>query len=464
MDWKFLHTPIPRCLLAAGMVGLAATCGGGGGGTATPPADTQPTNVLLVMLDDFGIDMFAPYGAHPTPPPTPNLAALAAEGMLFEYFYSAPSCSPTRAAVLTGRLGFRHGIGKPIDQWLPEHALALDERTLAEVLDAGIAGGVTSAAIGKWHLGSEAIGGASHPNLQGFDWFEGTLGNFMFGNTYFSHEKVTNGVRDPSTVYATSEQVDDALAQITTMPEPWFMYLGFNAPHTPLHAPPSNLHSAELSGVPGDTANAHYRAMVEALDRELGRLLDGIPPEIRAHTTILVLGDNGTPQQVMTPPSVPGNSKGTVFEGGVRVPLIVAGKHVAAPGTRCSALVQAVDLFPTVVELMGADLALGLGDSRPIDGVSLAPYLANPTRAPLREYVVVNRFSPNGFDPYESYGAMIRDTRWKLVRRDGQPDALYDMQGLVLEGANLNDGDMTTEEAAQLARLQAALSSAIPGQ
>jgi arylsulfatase A-like enzyme len=126
--------------------------------------------------------------------------------------------------------------------------------------------------------------------------------------------------------------------------------------------------------------------------------------------------------------------------------------------------VQAVDLFPTVVELMGADLALGLGDSRPIDGVSLAPYLANPTRAPLREYVVVNRFSPNGFDPYESYGAMIRDTRWKLVRRDGQPDALYDMQGLVLEGANLNDGDMTTEEAAQLARLQAALSSAIPGQ
>ena len=451
-----------RSLAISIAAALALTCGGGDGGTVEPPVETQPTNVLLVLADDFGIDMFQPYGVHPTPALTPNLDALVSEGVLFEYFYSLPSCSPTRAAVLTGRMPFRCGIGKPIDQWLPEHALALEERTLAEVLKDGSPTSVATSAIGKWHLGSESVGGASHANLQGFDWFEGTLGNLMFGSTYFGHEKVTNGVVEPSRTYVTSEQVDDALERIAAMPQPWFLYLGFNAPHTPLHAPPANLHTQQLSGVPADTPNDHYRAMLEAMDRELGRLLAGIPEEIRANTTVVFLGDNGTPANVMVAPSIPGNSKGSVYEGGVRVPLVVAGKHVDAPGTRCGALVQAVDLFPTVVELMGANLAQGVGDSRPIDGVSIVPYLSDPTRASLREYAVSERFSPNGFDAYTSYGAMVRDARWKLVRRDGQPDALFDMQGVVLEGDNLNDGDMTPEESAAFARLQAALSSAIP--
>lgn len=458
-----------RLLFAASVVAVTLTCGGGGGGTVEPPVETQPTNVLLILADDLGVDMFSPYGVHPSPAPTPNLDALAAEGMLFEYFYSLPSCSPTRAAVLTGRMPFRYGIGKPIDQWLTEHALPLEERTLAEALKDGSPATIATSAIGKWHLGSESFGGASHANLQGFDWFEGTLGNLMFGSTYFGHQKVTNGVVDASRTYVTSEQVDDALARISAMPEPWFLYLGFNAPHTPLHAPPAALHSQSLAGIPADSPNAHYHAMVEAMDHELGRLLAGIPAAVRANTTIVFLGDNGTPSQVMVPPSIPGNSKGSVYEGGVRVPLIVAGKHVDAPGSRCRSLVQAVDLFPTVLELMGADLAKGVGDGRAIDGVSIVPYLSDPERPALRQYAVAERFSPNGFGEYTSYGAMVRDARWKLVRRDGQPDALFDMldaqgQPIVLEGTNLNDGDMTAEESAAFARLQAALSSAIEGQ
>ncbi|MBM3992035.1 MAG: hypothetical protein FJ298_13645 [Planctomycetes bacterium] len=329
-----------QSLLVSSAVALTLTCGGGGG-TVGPPVGTQPTNVLLIVADDFGVDMFSPYGAHPSSAPTPNLTALAAEGMLFEYFYSLPSCSPTRASVLTGRMPFRHGIGKPIDQWLPEHALQLDERTLPEVLKDGSATSIATSAVGKWHLGSEAEGGASHPNLQGVDWFAGTLGNLVFGSTYFDYSKVTNGGTSASRTYVTTEQVDDALARIEAMPEPWFLYLGFNAPHTPLHAPPASLHTQQLSGLPADTPNAHYHAMVEAMDRELGRLLAGIPASVRANTTIVFLGDNGTPGNVMAAPSMPGNSKGSVYEGGVRVPLIVAGKHVDAPGTRCAALVQA---------------------------------------------------------------------------------------------------------------------------
>ncbi len=452
---------------------VALTCGGGGGGGSVgPPAETQPTNVLLILADDLGVDMFGPYGVHPSPPPTPNLDALAAEGMLFEYFYSLPSCSPTRAAILTGRMPFRHGIGKPIDQWTAEHALALEERTLAEVLKDGSAASVSTSAIGKWHLGSESVGGASHANLQGFDWFEGTLGNLMFGSNYFGYQKVTNGVTEASRTYVTSEQVDDALERISVMPEPWFLYLGFNAPHSPLHAPPSNFHSQSISGVPEDTPNDHHRAMVEALDRELGRLLAGIPESVRANTTILFLGDNGTPANVMVAPSIPGNSKGSVYEGGVRVPFVVAGKHVEVPGSRCPSLVQAVDLFPTVLELMGTDLAKGVGDNRPIDGISIVPYLSDPARAPLRQYAASERFSPNGFGEYTSYGAMVRDTRWKLVRRAGQPDALFDMldsrgNPIAFEDpatGNLNDGDLSAEESAALASLQAALSDALDGQ
>ena len=116
-----------RLLFAASVVAVTLTCGGGGGGSVEPPVETQPTNVLLILADDLGVDMFSPYDVHPSPAPTPNLDALAAEGMLFEYFYSLPSCSPTRAAVLTGRMPFRYGIGKPIDQWLAEHALPLED-------------------------------------------------------------------------------------------------------------------------------------------------------------------------------------------------------------------------------------------------------------------------------------------------------------------------------------------------
>ena len=109
-------------------------CGGSasGGGEAR-----QPSNVLLVIADDVGVDMLAAYGVHPDAPPTPTLDALIADGVLFERAYTPPSCSPTRAAILTGRRSFRTGIGKPIDEWLPEFALQLDERTLPEVLTDG---------------------------------------------------------------------------------------------------------------------------------------------------------------------------------------------------------------------------------------------------------------------------------------------------------------------------------------
>ncbi|MCY3001673.1 MAG: sulfatase-like hydrolase/transferase [Planctomycetota bacterium] len=452
---------LERWKLALALGGLTAALGSCGAGTAGAVDAREPSNVLLVVADDVGVDMLAAYGVHPNAPPTPNLDALIADGVLFERAYTPPTCSPTRSAILTGRLSFRTGLGQPIDEWLPEFALQLDERTLPEVLKAGSATPIATSAIGKWHLGSVAVGDVDHPNLQGFDWFEGPFGNLFLNQDYFDYAKILNGVRVQSQVYATTDQVDDAIARVQAMPEPWFLYVGFSAAHTPLHAPPQNLHTYTLSGDPDASRFEHYCAMVQAMDTELGRLLAAIPPDVRARTTVVFIGDNGSPNQVVTPPSIPSQSKGSLYEGGVRVPLLIAGRDAVAKGARCSALVQSVDLFPTVIELMEADLEQGVGDNRPIDGRSITRYLSQPLAPSQRTFAVAEKFEPNGFGPYTSTGAMVRDARWKLIRRSGLPDALFDLQGLDREGVDLNDGSLTAEESAALARLQVWLDQTI---
>ena len=166
-----------------------------------------------------------------------------------------------------------------------------------------------------------------------------------------------------------------------------------------------------MAGDPEATPNAHYCATVQALDSELGRLLAALSPQVRANTTIIFVGDNGTPNEAMVPPSVAGKGKGTLFEGGVNVPLIVSGKGVSTGSNVCDALVEAVDLFPTVADLFGVDYRVGVGDNRPIDGLSLESYFSAPSAPSLRTTVFAQKFSPNGASPYLSEGWMIRDQR-----------------------------------------------------
>lgn len=435
---------------------LSAGCSGGGGSQSSP---VPPTNVLVVVLDDWGADMFAPSGAHPGAPPLPNLEALASQGVYFARAYAAPTCSPTRAQILTGRYGFRVGLGEPVQNWQSVPALEFAEVTLPEVFDNAAPARIATSAVGKWHLGSLSTGDADSPTLQGFDWFAGTLGNLFFNERFDNYSKVTNGVAQQSTTYATTEQVDDALARMAVMPQPWFLYLAFNAPHQPFHAPPAHLHSYALSGDPDVTANLHYKAALQAIDTELGRLLAAMPTSVRANTTILVVGDNGTPNEAVTPPADPGRNKGSLYEGGVSVPLIVAGKHVVQPGRTVDALTHAVDLFPTIAELFEVDYRAGIGDNRPVDGVSFASLLRDPAAPPVRHDVFHERFSPNGPGPYTSHGWMVRDARWKLIRRVGQADLFFDLLGLVREGAPLDLGALDVEQQAAYAALDARLAA-----
>ncbi len=366
-------------------------------GPALEPQQPFRPNVLLVVADDMGTDVVGAYAEGGDLPATPRMDALADEGVLFRNAWAAPNCSPSRAMLLTGRHGFRTGIGTVVDQKLQLgqtlSGLPLAEITLPEMLSAGTRGAYRSGLIGKWHLGADALlGGMLAPNLAGFDHFAGGLTNFETPETYFGWTRIVNGEEGPSHQYATSAAVNDALEFIDTSAEPWFCQVSFHAPHFPFHDPPAALHNQDLST---PSAVRQYRAMIEALDTELGRLLDALPEPVRARTTVLVIGDNGTPGNVIVAPQDPAKGKGTLFEGGVRVPLIASGWGVSSPGRESNELVSAVDLFPTIAGLAGVDLGDVMGTTT-LDGVDLGPVLADPVAAGDRSHLFAEIFNPTG--------------------------------------------------------------------
>jgi arylsulfatase A-like enzyme len=367
---------------------------------AVPPAFAGSTegNVLILIADDLGVDWLGMYGLAADPPSTPHLDALAASGIRFHNAWANPLCSPTRAAIQTGRYGFRTGVGNLVDT---AYALPLAELTLPEALELGTDGATAHALFGKWHLGNLAVGGELAPNLAGWGHFAGTAAAAGLpgpGEDYFHYTKVVDGSSTVVDGYLTSDLVDDALAWIgaaDAADEPWLAVAAFQAVHAPIHAPPPELHGVDLSaaGPPESDPVPYFRAMVEALDTEIGRLLEGVDLQ---RTTVIFLGDNGTSPQVVVPPFDPARAKNTVYEGGVHVPLFVAGAAVEVPGTTCDGLVHAVDLFATALELAGVDLAAVLPPDLALDSVSFAPYLADPALPSLRSTLFTEVFKPNG--------------------------------------------------------------------
>ncbi len=455
----------PNCLrsaaalaCAAGFASLAAAAQNSFEGGVVPP---KPGNMLFIVADDVGVDMVGQFGGHPAAAPTPNIDQLCANGVAFVNAYTDPICSPTRAAIMTGRYSVRSLIGRPIHEWQTAWSLPLNATTLPKVLAQHSAWPVAMSAIGKWHLGTVNNGAELHPNLSGFPYFAGILGNFSFSTDYYHWNKVVNGVSSVSTVYATTAQVDDAIARIGAMPEPWFLYLSFSAAHIPFHAPPSHLHSYNLSGAPEQTPAEHYRAAVEAMDTEIGRLMQSMSTAMRDRTTVVFMGDNGSAAQAVLPPNQPGQAKGTLYDGGVRVPLAISGYGVKHPGSRCYAMVQSVDLFPTVLEHFGVEIEEA--GTPALDGLSLAPYLERPWAASQRSWVYAQRFEPNGPPPYTSAGFMARDSRWKLIDRGAAAGSLFfDLaSGPNAESVNLLDNPLTPEQAEALLRLQRNLQSVL---
>jgi arylsulfatase A-like enzyme len=462
-----------------------------------PRSDERP-NIVLIVLDDVGLDKLGAYcsvAPELRPPCTPNIDALARSGLLFRQAYASPLCSPTRAQILTGNYGFRTGVGGLVDFAGGEPGLsAARARTLPEVL-----AGYDSSLVGKWHIADPRIDGLQHPLESGFRYFAGSMFNLSvppvdFGGGAldcrregraegdYSHWVKTcdpsgSGVLEQtcSRTYATSDTTDEAIARVRAMRSPWFLEVAYHAAHRPFHAPPPEL-------VPSGACDFQYGrlerrtmpedadAMVEVLDRELGRLLSAIRArDPRAY--VLLVSDNGTDEAAVDEDALGcfdrAHSKGTVYQAGIRVPLIVAGPDVV-PGT-CDALVSAVDLFATVVELARAGAPAAASPCT--DSISLVPYLRGG-REPLRETVYTELFRPN-FVPAEGplrftpdrHTRVILNRRFKLIRftdEDGRvEERLYDLEEDPCEERDLapgfgiaDPGKLTPLQAANLLALQ----------
>jgi len=453
--------------VVAAVLGLAG-CGGddpvGAGRLSGTPLGG---NILLLIADDLGTDKVGAYGEHPNRPATPNIDGLAAQGILFRNAYAYSTCSPTRASMLTGRWGRRMGVGKRFNVAKSTFELPLQALSLPELLDRSEFFDYDHSLVGKWHLASySGPSGYDHPGLTGFNWYAGSFANieaaFHLGGvqpTYDHWEKVTNGKPASTDTYATTDTVDDAIGRIGTMASPWLLWVAFNAPHTPLHVPPPDLH-----GNPGLTEDDpevdRYHAMVEAMDSEIGRLLASMDSATLARTTIIFVGDNGTPGTAILPPLSQKHCKGTLYEGGVNVPLIVVSPIVGSPGSESAALVHTADIFSTVADLVGVPLAAlesPDGARLQIDGVSLLPHLIDPDTPSSREFIYLEQFGPSGPPPYRDDRRALRDARYKFIRqRDGQEE-FFDLQGRFDDGPNLLTGTLDEQQSAALARLSAEL-------
>ena len=353
------------------------------------------SNVLLIVADDMGVDQLSSYAEGADPALTPNLDALAASGVLFRNAWSCPSCSPTRSTIMTGRYGRRTGIGFIINADLSEYSLQDQEITLPEMLDAGTNNAWEHGFLGKWHLSNQATAGDNAPNLAGWGHFAGTPTNLRPPETYYNWRKVTNGASQMVTDYATTTTVDDAISFIGGASGSWLCFVSFHAPHSPFHEPPAALHSVDLTGVtPRQNAQPFYKAMIEAMDAEIGRLLGSMTQQTLDDTMVIFVGDNGTPGLPVLPPFDPNRSKGRLYEGGINVPFIVSGAGVVSGGRESAALVHTVDLFNTVADVAGVDLATTYPGVE-FDGESLVPILDDPAASFGRPYAYSERFAPN---------------------------------------------------------------------
>ena len=358
-------------------------------------AAPQP-NIILMLADDLG---WGDVGYHGSRIKTPNIDALAARGVQLDQFYVQPVCSPTRGALMTGRYPLRLGLQCGVVRPWANHGLPLDEQTLPAGLRSA---GYTTAIVGKWHLGHATR--AYLPTHRGFDH---QYGHYNGALDYFTHDRDgghdwhRDDQRSDDEGYTTDLLGAEAARIIAQHDagQPLFLYVPFNAPHSPIQATDNWIEKS--SHIPEKNRRI-YAAMVANMDAAIGNIIAAADKHLPMDNTILwFCSDNGGMLMFGSNKELRGQ-KGTLYEGGVRVPALIAWKGALEAGTKVTEPLHIVDLYPTLLGLAGANV----DQSKPLDGRDAWPTIAAGAATP-HEHILLNA------NPF--HGA-LREGDWKIIR------------------------------------------------
>lgn len=361
-------------------------------------------NVILILADDMGLGDISTFNEGLNR--TPNLDKLLRESVYFSQAYSgSPVCTPSRAALLTGRYPHRTGaITLNMERYPELSRIHKDETTIADVFkENGYATGI----VGKWHIGD---GEEYHPLKRGFEEFEGFKG-YDVPDDYFNYRLDINGkYQSFSNEYLTENLTKRAISFVKKhKAKPFFLHLAHYAPHRPLSAPKELVDYYLKKGFDEDTATVY--AMLEIMDKGIGELIEALEKEnIREKTLVIFASDNGPDPVISERFNL--NQRGTkytIYEGGIHVPLLFNWKGTLTPSNK-DFIVHFTDIFPTLLEICGLKSQRTLK----LDGGSISDILKDTNS---ENSIPKPRFWQwNRGVPYYSHNAAMREGDWKLVR------------------------------------------------
>lgn len=393
-------------LLVVALLGLASS--------ATPQEAGPRPNLVLFVADDLG---WNGVGYHGGPIETPHIDALAESGVRLERFYALPTCTPARAALLTGRYPIRYGLQSDVIRPWTEAGLDLEERLLSETLhDAGY----VTALVGKWHLGHATR--AYLPTRRGFDH---QYGNYTGWIDSFRHRRlgVDDWNRDDKPIGERGHATDliaseaERLLRERDPEKPLFLLISFTAPHGPFQ-PTDEYRERYAALAEEDSTLADYAALITHLDAAVGRTVATLDElGLRDDTLVLFLSDNGGMQEVPQANLPLRAAKLSLYEGGVRVPAVASWPGHLPAGAAIEEVVHITDLLPTLLGVAGVDP----DGERQLDGRDVWPVLAEGASSPHTELLL---------NASDSWAGLLAG-RWKLVLRTDDADAkpeLYDLE------------------------------------
>jgi arylsulfatase A-like enzyme len=385
---------------------------------------TQKPNILFILVDDLGYGDLSSYGAKDLK--TPNIDKLVESGIRFNNFYAnCPVCSPTRASLLTGRYPDMVGVPGVIrTHWTNSWGfLSPKAKTLPQVLKTA---GYKTGIIGKWHLGLES---PSKPNERGFDLLHGFLGDMM--DDYYTHRRFGNNYMrlndqeiDPKG-HATdlfSQWTVDYLNKQKNSDKPFFLYLAYNAPHTPIQPPEDWLEKIKKREKGIDDKRAKLVALIEHMDYGIGKVIKALKMSGLGNNTVIVFSsDNGGQENVGANNGGLTGAKQNMYEGGIKVPTCMVWPENIKPKSVSNNIALTMDFYPTLCAIAGAKII------HKIDGINLLPTLLGKMQSTSDRYLVWVRREGGHYGGRAYYA--IRKDEWKLLQNSPfEPMKLYNLK------------------------------------